>query len=169
MESIPYSPSWHHPLLQQTKGVSLERISGKSPGNYSSNWQSASSTEEYATPGRKNSVAFEGEREDNRLVIEPLVFDPEGSQGPRFTTIRYSLDQNGWVGSFRIYSATGHLVNILGENLLLGTEGLFSWSGTDALGQRLSPGYYVVVAEIFELKGRSIVIKKTVVIGTPLQ
>lgn len=169
MESIPYSPSWHHPLLQQTKGVSLERVSSKSPGNYASNWQSASSTEEYATPGRKNSVAFEGEREDNRLVIEPEVFDPEGSQGPRFTTIRYSLDQNGWVGSFRIYSAIGHLVYVLGENLLLGTEGLFSWSGTDELGQRLSPGYYVVVAEIFELKGRSSLIKKTVVLGTPLQ
>jgi hypothetical protein len=53
----------------------------------------------------------------------------------------------------------------LGENQLLGREGLYSWTGTDAAGIRVRPGYYVLVAQLFDLAGRVRVIKKTLVVA----
>jgi len=167
-DRFSYGPKLHHPLIRNSKGVSLERISGRVPTENSSNWQSASSTEGYATPGKKNSVAQSGEFESNKIQIDPPVFDPEGSIGPNFTTIRYELDQSGWVGSFSIYSATGLLIANLAQNQILGTTGLLTWSGTDLSGARVRVGYYVLLVELFDLSGRISVIKKTIAIGSRL-
>jgi hypothetical protein len=168
VEELPYGSDWHHPLLRSTKGVSLERISGSAPVGLAANWHSAASSEDYATPGRKNSTVLEGEMDAGLLQIVPLVFDPEGSSGPTFTTIRYAVEEVGWVGSFRIYGAGGQLVQVLGENQLLGREGLYAWTGTDGAGNRVRPGYYVLVAQLFDLTGRVRVIKKTVVVAAAL-
>jgi hypothetical protein len=148
--------------------VSLERISSVAAVGLAANWHSAASSEDYATPGRKNSTVLEGEMDAGLLQVAPLVFDPEGSSGPTFTTIRYALEEVGWVGSFRIYGAGGQLVQVLGENQLLGREGLYAWTGTDTSGNRVRPGYYVLVAQLFDLTGRVRVIKKTVVVAAAL-
>ncbi|GAB2478653.1 lamin tail domain-containing protein [Algoriphagus taiwanensis] len=167
-EEFPYSNSLHHPLLRNSKGVSLERISSISPSGTSKNWQSASAGEDYATPGRKNSQEIDSGDIESRVTIEPKVFDPEGSFGPSFTTISYLLDQPGWLGTFRIYTSGGQLTETLGQNQLLGREGIFVWDGTDAEGRRVRPGYYVLLAELYNLNGELVVIKKTVVVGIRL-
>ena len=168
VEELVYGSDWHHPLLRSSKGVSLERISSVAAVGLAANWHSAASSEDYATPGRKNSTVLEGEMDAGLLQVAPLVFDPEGSSGPTFTTIRYALEEVGWVGSFRIYGAGGQLVQVLGENQLLGREGLYAWTGTDTSGNRVRPGYYVLVAQLFDLTGRVRVIKKTVVVAAAL-
>jgi len=167
-DSLPYRSDWHHPLLRSTKGVSLERISPVFPAYIPSTWKSASSSEDYATPGRKNSNALSVETGSEPITLFPLVFDPSGSTGPSQVSIRYSMEQNGWVGSFTIYSAAGREVKVLGQNQILGTSGIFSWTGTDAAGTRVSPGYYILVAQLFDLTGRVRIVKKTLVVGTPL-
>jgi flagellar hook assembly protein FlgD len=83
-----------------------------------------------------------GDIEGKILQVVPPVFDPEGSSGPNFVTVQYSLEQAGWVGSFTIYSAAGREVVVLGQQQILGTSGVYSWSGTDAAGSRVRPGYY---------------------------
>ncbi|MBC6367628.1 lamin tail domain-containing protein [Algoriphagus sp. AK58] len=168
MEKFTYDPKMHHPLIRNTKGVSLERISSKTPAEVPANWQSASGNEDYATPGKRNSMAISGEFESKLIQVEPQVFDPEGSFGPTFTTIRYELDQPGWVGSFSIYSSSGLLVQTLAQNQLLGMSGLYTWSGTDSTGARVRPGYYILLVELFDLNGRTSIIKKTIVVGTKL-
>lgn len=168
VEKLVYSADWHHPLLRSTKGVSLERISSSAPVGLAPNWHSAASSEEHATPGRQNSTVLGDEVDAGLLQVEPLVFDPEGSSGPTFTTIRYSLDEVGWVGSFRIYGTGGQLVQVLGENQLLGRQGLYAWTGTDDSGLRVRPGYYVLVVQLFDLSGRVRLIKKTIVIAAAL-
>ena len=165
-EEFGYDEDLHHPLLRDSKGVSLERISAESPANISSNWHSASGQEEYATPGRKNSQLISGEFEGEMIVIEPEVFDPEGSNGSTFTTIHYQLDQAGWIGSFRIYNLAGQLMHVLAQNEILGAEGFFTWTGTDSLGGKVRPGYYVVVVELFDLSGQVMQIRKTIVVAT---
>jgi hypothetical protein len=50
----------------------------------------------------------------------------------------------------------------------LGTSGIFSWTGTDDAGTRAPPGYYILVAQLFDLTGRIRVVKKTLVVGIPL-
>lgn len=168
MEKFTYDPKMHHPLIRNTKGVSLERISSTTPVDVSSNWQSASGIEDYATPGRKNSTSLSGEFQSNLIKIYPQVFDPEGSFGPAFTTIQYELDQPGWVGSFSIYSSSGLLVQNLAQNQILGTSGLLTWNGIDNLGARVRPGYYVLLVELFDLNGKISIVKKTIVVALKL-
>ncbi|OOG69449.1 lamin tail domain-containing protein [Algoriphagus sp. A40] len=167
-ESFSYDEDLHHPLLSDPKGVSLERISPTTPTSQRSNWQSASGNEEFATPGRKNSQEISGEFEAELIRIEPEVFDPEGSSGPAFTSISYQLDQSGWVGTFKIYSSGGQLIQTLAQNQLLGTSGLLTWTGTDASGKQVRAGYYVLVAELYEPGGKTSLIKKTIVVATRL-
>ncbi|MBA4300919.1 MAG: hypothetical protein C0433_12585 [Cyclobacterium sp.] len=167
-ETFKYDKNLHHPLLRNPKGVSLERISDQSPTTLSSNWQSASGNEDYATPGRKNSQALDIEFEAEIIQIDPEVFDPEGSSGPAFTSIRYQLDMAGWVGTFKIYSAAGQLIQTLAQNQILGTNGMFTWTGTDSTGKLVRAGYYVLVAELYELGGKTKVFKKTIVVATRL-
>lgn len=165
MEKVTYNEDFHHPLLRDSKGVSLERISPYSPSSLPSNWQSASGAEDFGTPGRKNSQSLEGEFLENLIQIEPQIFDPEGSSGPAFTSIRYQLDQPGWIGTFKIYSAAGQLVYTLAQNQILGIQGLYQWSGVDTTGQRVRIGYYVLVAELYEPGGKTNLIKKTIVVA----
>lgn len=168
VELFRYDEDLHHPLLRNPKGVSLERISPTSPASHRMNWQSASGSEEFATPGRRNSQTREGELTDQLIEIDPEVFDPEGSSGPASTSIRYQLDQPGWMGTFRIYSAAGQLIHTLAQNQILGTDGLLTWTGTDSTGKLVRPGYYVLVVEIYEPGGETRVIKKTLVVATRL-
>lgn len=167
-ESFTYSEDLHHPLLRDPKGVSLERLSTESPSSLHANWHSASSMEEYATPGRRNSQVIAGEFEGELIQIDPAIFDPEGSNGNTFTTFRYELDQSGWIGSFRVYSTSGQLIQVLAQNELLGASGLFTWTGTDSQGKIVRPGYYILLVELYDLSGQVRTIRKTVIIASKL-
>jgi hypothetical protein len=168
VDAFTYYEDLHHPLLRDSKGVSLERLSPLLAPSDPSNWQSASGTEGFATPGRKNSQAISNEFEAERIQIEPEVFDPQGSVGAAFTTISYQLDQPGWLGTFKIYAATGQLIQTLAQNQVLGTSGLFTWTGTDSSGKLVRAGYYVLVVELYEPNGKTELIKKTLVVATTL-
>jgi hypothetical protein len=165
VERFAYQENLHHPLIRDVKGVSLERLSIATAANVESNWHSASSVEEYATPGRKNSQVIAGEFSAEFIQIDPEVFDPEGSNGNTFTTIRYNLNESGWLGTFKIYNITGQLVNIISQNEILGEKGFFIWSGTNESGGKLRAGYYVLVAEFYDLTGKLRVVRKTIVVG----
>lgn len=166
VEPFEYSEDLHHPLLRDPKGVSLERISSDSPASLKSNWQSASGNQDYATPGRKNSQALESEFESEIIQIDPEIFDPGGSSGVPFTSIRYQLGASGWMGTFRIYNSAGQLIQTLAQNQILGSEGLLTWSGTDSTGQLVRAGYYILMVDLYEPSGSTKVVKKTIVVAT---
>lgn len=167
-EEFPYSENLHHPLLQHTKGVSLERLSLQSPAQLSYNWHSASANEGFATPGRANSNLFMDALWDQLLTITPEVFDPAGRDGNTFTSISYQLDQVGWTGTFKIYSISGRLIQTLTQNEFLGAKGLFTWSGVDTQGRLVRPGYYILSVELYNLAGEVVNLKKTIVVATQL-
>lgn len=165
-ETFAYFEDLHHPLLRNPKGVSLERLSIGSEASVEANWHSASSSVDYGTPGLKNSQLLSGEFENDIILIEPAVFDPEGSNGNTFATIRYQLDRPGWTGSFRVYSIDGSIVQVLAQNQLLGVSGHFTWTGTDSGGRIVRPGYYILMVELFDLSGEVKNFKKTLVVAT---
>jgi len=166
IETFVYDDDLHHPLLRDPKGVSLERISSESPAGNTSNWHSASGIAGYATPGLKNSQLISNEFDSQIIQIEPKIFDPEGSNGNTFSSIRYELDQSGWLGSFRIYAISGQLIQVLAQNELLGAKGLFTWTGTDSQGRIVRPGYYILLVELYNLDGSVKTIKETIVVAT---
>lgn len=166
LEEFSFDEDMHHSLLRDPKGVSLERVSSESPADLRINWHSASNLEDYGTPGKKNSQAFSNEFDTEIITISPEVFDPEGSNGNTFTIISYQLDQSGWVGTFEIYDVSGRLIEVLDRNAIMGSSGIYTWTGTDNLGGKVRPGYYVLLVELFDLKGEVMVLKKTIVIAT---
>ncbi|MFC3416939.1 lamin tail domain-containing protein [Algoriphagus hitonicola] len=168
VEQFSYVDDLHHPLLQDSKGVSLERVSIETSADILDNWHSASSAVGYASPGMKNSQFIPEEFDSEIIQIDPAAFDPEGSNGNTFVSIRYELEQPGWVGSFRIYDLAGRRLASLAENEILATKGLYTWTGTDNLGRRMRSGYYVLLVELFDLDGRQKTIRKTIIIAERL-
>ncbi|HJW30264.1 MAG TPA: lamin tail domain-containing protein, partial [Saprospiraceae bacterium] len=55
IDSFTYSSDWHHPVIADQNGVSLERSSVTAATTLASNWHSASSLSGYATPTGENS------------------------------------------------------------------------------------------------------------------
>jgi len=167
-ETFNYFEDLHHPLLRNPKGVSLERLSIDSEASVEANWHSASSSADFGTPGLGNSQLLSGEFENEIILIEPAVFDPEGTNGNTFTTIRYQLDQPGWTGSFKVYALDGTIMQVLAQNQLLGASGHFTWTGTDSGGKAVRSGYYILTVELYDLSGEVKIFKKSLVIATKL-
>lgn len=165
VEWFDYDEKFHHPLLNDVKGISLERYSLDHEVNDPNNWHSASSPEGYATPGHRNSQVNELGILEKGISISPKVFVPDAPGEQNFTTINYEMNQPGLVGTLRIYSVNGQLIKELCQNETWGISGFYTWDGTDQSGRRVRTGYYVVWVEVINLEGRVENIKKTVVVG----
>src|SRR5690606_35525025 len=104
VERFDYDEKFHHSLVNDSKGISLERFSLDHDVNDPSNWHSASSTEGYATPGYKNSQLNPAGALERGITIFPKVFVPDDPGEQNFTTIIYVVDNPGFMGTLRIYS-----------------------------------------------------------------
>ncbi|WP_215224236.1 lamin tail domain-containing protein [Echinicola shivajiensis] len=166
VERFDYSDKFHHEMIQNTKGVSLERFSSEHETNEPENWHSASASHGYATPGYKNSQNYEKSLSGIGLEVNPKTFLPEATGEQPFTTISYQLAKPGYVGTIRIFGTNGLLIKSLCENDIWGISGFYTWNGTDQNGNKVRPGYYIVLAEMLNLDGSIMQIKKTVVVGS---
>ncbi|RZS95914.1 lamin tail domain-containing protein [Cecembia calidifontis] len=164
-EIFSYHERMHHPLLRERRGVSLERLSPFKPVDAPNNWQSASASSGFATPGIRNSQIFESQ-EGIGISISPKVFAPDIPGQPAFVTIGYKMEAPGKTANIRIYAVNGSLIREICQNAVLGEEGFFLWDGTDLQGRKVRPGHYIVWAEIYDLDGTIKRIKNTAVVGT---
>lgn len=165
IEIFSYHERMHHPLLRERRGVSLERLSPSAPVDDPNNWQSASSSSGFASPGRKNSQVFRGQ-EEKGIAVQPKVFNPESPGQDAFVTISYKMETPGRTASMRIYGINGILIREICQNAIWGREGFYLWDGTDMNGRKVRPGQYIIWIEIFELDGSIHGFKETVVVGT---
>ena len=167
-EIFTYSERMHHRLLREPRGVSLERLSGTAPVDQVDNWQSASAAVGFASPGFKNSNTFEGS-ERFGIEIYPKVFVPDAAGEQNFTTISYQVDQPGCLATLRIFATNGSLVREICQNEIWGTSGFYIWDGTDSSGRKVRTGYYILIADVFDLTGNVSQTKKTVIVGTKIR
>lgn len=152
LDSVVYSPDWHHPLLTDTKGVALERIHPDLPGNEAASWHSASKESGYATPGFLNSqyrdiYADEMEKKDHVYLLQKS-FSPDGDGYEDVCLIGYDVPANGFVANVRIYTPTGVLVTALPQNELLELSGVIAWDGRNQRGGAVEIGVYVLLCEL---------------------
>jgi len=95
LDAFDYDEDFHFQLIDNVKGVSLERISLSSPTNEESNWASAASGIGFATPGVQNSSAFTPS--DNlmeQFELANKVFSPNSDGFDDFATVEYELIDN---------------------------------------------------------------------------
>jgi hypothetical protein len=166
MERLDYQDDFHFALLNDDEGVSLERISFTGITNDKNNWQSASSTEGFATPGYRNSQIRKTEP-TGQISITPKVFTPDGDGNEDYTTINYAFDQGGYVMNILIFDKAGRQIKTLSQNQLLGTQkGFFTWDGTDNNQNKARMGYYLVLIKLLDVHGNEQIHKETVVLAT---
>ena len=166
LERFDYDENFHHSLLDEVRGISLERLYINHETNDPANWHSASAASGYATPGYKNSHAQGEGVLEKGITISPQVFVPDAPGEQSFTTISYQMDNPGFVATMRVYSVSGQMIKELCQNDVWGSSGVYTWDGTNLSGSKVRPGYYIVWVEILNLEGRIENIKKTVVVGS---
>ena len=168
IDEMKYSDKMHYPLLHITQGVALERISFEQPSLDEKNWHSASFNFNYGTPGYKNSMAtdIDADIEKNEISIIPEAFSPDGDAYDDICGICYKLDENGYSLNIKIFNSDGILVRNLLNNNLVNCKGVIYWDGCDDNNRCVSPGIYIVQAEVFDLNGNVDRSRNVVVVST---
>ncbi|MBA3707054.1 MAG: lamin tail domain-containing protein, partial [Bacteroidetes bacterium] len=77
IDLLKYNEDMHFPLLNETKGISLERINFERITLDRSNWHSAAEAVGFATPAYQNSQYQNPSKTDNILEIIPEIFSPD--------------------------------------------------------------------------------------------
>ncbi|MOA03096.1 hypothetical protein D3C78_1225800 [compost metagenome] len=155
----------HFALINDPKGVSLERVSLSRATNAPGNFHSASSTVGYATPGYQNSQAQHDDTINDEISLSSSIISPDNDGQDDILSINYHFRENGLVVNIFVYDRNGQMIKRLANNLLLGTEGSIVWDGlTDSL-QPAFIGPHLLLIEIFNATGTIRRYKKSVVVA----
>ncbi len=154
IDEVHYKDDWHFALLSDAEGISLERIDPDGKSDEAGNWHSAASTAGYGTPGYENSQFKKGEELLAEISITPKIISPDNDGSDDVLMIHYSVDVPGYVANVIIFDAAGHRVYQVANNQLLGIQGRWTWDGLGTNRQKLPRGRYILLAEIYDLKGR---------------
>lgn len=168
VDQMSFSEKMHYPLLKETKGVALERVSWEVPSEQTDNWHSAVEAVHFGTPGYLNSVMAVGQSviDENPITIEPMVFSPDGDGIDDNCLVSYKLNELESTMNVYVFNVEGQLVRHLVRGELVGQEGCFVWNGLDSRGCRVPIGIYVVITEVFDLNGMVRKYKNAVVVAS---
>jgi len=166
IDVFDYLEDFHHPLLDNVKGVSLERLNPDRPTQDRANWHSAASQAGFATPTYRNSQFFETliTATDFFEIPEPS-FSPDGDGFKDFLVINYRMDKPGYSAKIKIFDSEGRQVKSLANNEQLSSEGFLRWDGDMDGGGKARVGIYIVWVEIFHPDGEKRNFKKTCVLA----
>lgn len=164
LDYFEYSKDMHLPVLNSQDGVSLERLSFAKPAQDDDNWHSASETAGFATPGYENSQ-MAGALATGKITLEPKVFSPNQDGYHDFLRIGFNFENNNTVVSITVWSSGGNKVRELQNQVAVGTEGFFTWDGTNDRGELQGSGIYIVVVEYFNENGASGAVRETCVLS----
>lgn len=152
IDKVSYLDSWHFGLLDNTDGVTLERIDPTGESNSQYNWHSAAEDVGFATPGRVNSQ-YRPAVSNGEVTFSNDIFSPDNDGYQDVLQITYALINSATLGKAQIFDDRGRLVRTLFTNELLGTSGTFTWDGLTDQQVKASIGVYVLVFEVFSTDG----------------
>jgi len=153
IDQFDYNDDLHFELLDDTEGVSLERISFTAETQSNDNWHSASSTAGFATPGVVNSNLIPQITSEGEFDLVEQTFSPNSDGDNDFLIINYRLDKPGYVANIKVFDDEGFEIKNVVSNGLLATDGIITWNGTSDEGIISQIGIYIVAAELFHPDG----------------
>jgi hypothetical protein len=165
LDRIEYQQAWHHPLLDDLNGVSLERLYADGNGLDRFNWHSAAGSVGYATPGLSNSQQLGEFTAAAGVALAQYIFSPDQDGYEDKLVLQYSTDQPGFIMNVGIVDLHGRRVRNLVSNELIGQAGFVVWDGVDDRGQLCRTGIYLLDIELFEPGGRIIRSRKSCVLS----
>jgi len=165
IDRLVYSEKMHYKLLNETEGVSLERIHPDKATNITSNWHSAAESAGFATPGYVNSQYLQVPETDKTFETWPETISPNNDGYQDELYIQYQFNKEGYVLNAIVYDLAGRKIKQLVSNYLAGTNGELSWDGLGESGNLLSKGIYIIYFEYFDLEGNVFHEKQTCVVA----
>lgn len=159
IDRVSYSVDWQFSLLDNSDGVSLERILPSGPSNQPDNWHSAAESIGFATPGRINSQ-FQLGTTCESVSLSRDVFSPDQDGFEDVLMVNYAFSKPGMLGKACIYDDMGRVVKTLFSNELLATSGFFTWDGVNVHQAKAPIGVYILLMEVFSTDGSVIFTKK---------
>ncbi len=168
IDSFDYTEDMHFTLLDDTEGVSLERISATSLTTDPNNWHSAAQSAGWATPGYENSNVSNGMVAEGMFELENKTFSPDGDSFEDLMILNYDIGSTGFLANVNIYDSRGRLERNLLRNELLGSEGFVKWDGINNDGDIAPMGIYIIWIELFHSDGTVTHKKLTTVLAEKL-
>lgn len=165
IDELDYSQKWHFALVDNDKGVALERIDYSKPTNDPNNWTSAASSVGFGTPTYQNSQFRANVQAQGQITVLPKVFSPDNDGIDDFALINFTFPEAGYVANITIYDASGRAIRILQKNATCAATGIFKWDGLSNKQLKVPVGPYIIYTEIFNLKGQVKSFKNTVVVA----
>jgi hypothetical protein len=162
IDKVTYLDAWHFDLLDNTDGVSLERIDPNGESSSPFNWHSAAEDVDFATPGRVNSQ-FLSAISNGTMTLTNDVFSPDNDGFEDVLQISYEMVESGLLGKATIFDDRGRPIRKIFSNELLGSKGTFTWDGVTDNQVKASIGVYVILFEAFSTDGREIFTTKKAV------
>ena len=165
IDEMIYTGSDHFPLINDSHGVSLERIILDANFGTYSDWHSASSIRGFATPGSLNSQNIRPAEKGSDFTCEYETFTPDNDGYRDVALVNIKMEKEGYVAMIRVFDSSGRLKRTIGNNELLGIEETITWDGRDERGILCSSGIYLIHMEAFHLSGSKKVFKEAVVLS----
>ncbi|MBT8233053.1 MAG: hypothetical protein KJN84_10525 [Bacteroidia bacterium] len=166
IDFFDYDENYHFDLLRENEGVSLERISTISETNDPSNWFSSAESNNFATPGYRNSAQLiQSNPADGEIFLEYQTFSPNGDSDKDILFLNYALNKPGYVANVNVYDDSGRFKRQIANNELLSSDGFIRWDGIKADGQLAPIGMYIIQYEFFHPDGDVINGKKVCVLA----
>lgn len=157
VDEFAYHPDYHHPLVSDAESLSLEKLHPALSSYDAMSWTSAAVDAGGGTPGfrnsqfRPNAVASKPDGKEGFSLLHEQC-RPAALSADAQVLMRYRFAEPR-VADIRVYDLDGVLCKSLANNILLGSEGIFAWQGTDDAGEVVFPGMYVVSIQAFSLHG----------------
>ena len=168
VDEVRYDEDQHFQLLENVKGVSLEKINPLRNGMEPTSWHSASPSVGFATPGLKNSQFVQKSSDLKFVSVYPEIFSPDHDGKDDVITFTVNAGEPGFIGNITIYNARGQVIYDNKKNHLLSTSDAFTWNGIDNSQLVATPGVYVALVEVFNLYGEVKKVKLPFVVATKL-
>lgn len=165
IDLVHYYDDWHHPIIDDKNGVSLERISPSGESNSEQNWQSAGVAVGFGTPGYENSNFYLPGVATEAFSIEPLSFSPDGDTHQDIAFLHYEFDRDGYTANVQIFNDRGLRIKTIASNELLALEGSYKWDGSGDDGRKAVIGKYIWMIEAFHPDGETIKEKKVITLA----
>ncbi|MEM9545978.1 MAG: hypothetical protein AAGA77_08390 [Bacteroidota bacterium] len=165
LDSFDYHVDQHFQLLDDTEGVSLERVSFEVASDNENNWQSGAENVRFATPGYKNSNLIPSITGEEIFGLVTEIFSPNQDGEDDQMILSYTLDKVGYVANFSIHDAAGFKIKELNNNELLGLQGIITWDGTGDDNLIADIGIYIIVGKLFHPDGDVLNVKLSVVLA----
>jgi len=168
MDRFDYTEDLHFSLLDDLDGVSLERLSASRASNDPGNWHSASSTENYATPGYQNSQDYANANAEAGVVLSSEFISPDNDGYQDVVNINYNFPSAGYSMTVHVFNDRGVEIKTVASNQLIGSTGSFTWDGTNDNGEKAAMGIHIILVEAFNLKNEKEKFRLPVVVASML-